>query len=368
MSQSGRMTVAMTLEQCWHRVPGGTAVAALGMARALGQGNAVEVIGVAAAHRSPPPAPWIPPVEMRHLPLPRLVLYEAWHRVRQPAVERATGPVDLIHATALTVPPRTVPLIVTIHDLAWLDAPQNFTRRGVGFFDRALLVAKRDADLVLCPSLATRDACLRYGFEEKRVRVTPLGVDTEPATRDEVTRVKRDYGLERPYVLWTGTIEPRKNLPGLLRAFERIDAAVDLVLVGPKGWNEDLEPLLGEQGERIKRLGFVPRADLGPLYAGATVFCWPSFLEGFGFPILEAMAQGTPVVTSRGTATEEIAAGAGILVDPGDPRSIAEGIETVLSDEDEARELAQRGRSRAAGYSWARTGELLESAYREVVG
>ena len=368
MSKAGRMTVAMTLEQCWHRVPGGTAVAALGMARALSQGDGVEVIGVAAAHRSPPPPPWNPPVVVRHLPLPRLALYEAWHRLRQPAVERATGPVDLIHATALTVPPRTVPLVVTIHDLAWLDEPQNFTGRGVGFFDRALLVTKRDADLVLCPSRATRDACIRYGFEEARLRVLPLGVDAEPATQDEVARVKRDYGLERPYVLWTGTIEPRKNLPGLLRAFERIDAPVDLVLVGPKGWNEDLGPLVDKQGDRVKMLGFVPRTDLGPLYAGATVFCWPSFLEGFGFPILEAMAQGTPVVTSKGTSTEEIAADAGILVDPGDPRSIAEGIERVLSDEGVARELAQRGRSRVAGYSWERTGELLVSAYREVIG
>ena len=368
MSVAGRMTVAMTLEQCWHRVPGGTAVAALGMARALSEGDAVEVIGVAAAHRSPPPAPWNPPVKVRHLPLPRLALYEAWHRLRQPAVERATGPVDLIHATALTVPPHTVPLIVTIHDLAWLDEPQNFTRRGVGFFDRALIVAKHDADLVLCPSHATRDACLRYGFEANRLRVLPLGVDAEPATQDEVTRVRRDYGLERPYVLWTGTIEPRKNLRGLLRAFERIDAPIDLALVGPKGWNEDLEPLLAKQGERVKTLGFVPRADLGPLYAGATVFCWPSFLEGFGFPVLEAMAQGTPVVTSRGTSTEEIAADAGVLVDPGDPGSIADGIERILSDEGEARELSQRGRSRAARYTWERTGELLESAYREVIG
>lgn len=367
MPEAHRITVALTLEQCWHRVPGGTAVAAIGMARSLAERGHVDPIGVAAAHRSPPPAPWTPPIETRHLPYPRLVLYESWHRLRRPRVERATGPVDLIHATALTVPPRTAPLIVTIHDLAWLDAPENFTRRGVGFFDRALRVALRDADLVLCPSHATQEACLTYGFEEKRLRVLPLGVDVEPASQDEVARVKRNYGLERPYVLWTGTIEPRKNLPGLLRAFERIDEPVDLVLAGPKGWNEDIEPLLSRQEERIKTLGFVPRGDLGPLYAGAVAFCWPSFLEGFGLPVLEAMAQGTPVVTSRGTSTEEIAADAGILVDPGNPGSIAAGIERVLSDADVARDLARKGRERAAGYSWERTGELLESAYREVI-
>ena len=367
MPESERITVALTLEQCWHRVPGGTAVAGLGMARALAARNAVEVIGVAAAHHAPPPAPWVPPICVQHLSLPRIALYESWHRLRRPSVERATGPIDLIHATALTIPPRTAPLVVTIHDLAWLDAPQNFTSRGVGFFDRALRIAKEEADLVLSPSRATKDACVEYGFEKERVRVLPLGVDVDPVTPDEILRVKRNYELERPYVLWTGTIEPRKNLPGLLRAFRRIKAPVDLVLAGPAGWNEDLDPLMKDQAGRIKALGFVPPEDLTPLYAGAVAFCWPSFLEGFGFPVLEAMAQGTPVVTSRGTSTEEIAHDAGILVDPRDPAAIAHGIERIISDEGLARELAVKGRERAAAYSWDRTGELLEAAYREVI-
>src|SRR3990170_2089403 len=121
------MRVAMTLEQSWHRVPGGTAVAALELARSLTQGDGLELVGVAAKHAREPDAAWRPPVPVAHLPLPRLALYEAWHRLRRPRVERATGPVDIVHATTFAIPPRSAPLVVTIHDLAFLTYPGFFT-------------------------------------------------------------------------------------------------------------------------------------------------------------------------------------------------------------------------------------------------
>lgn len=361
-----RLRIALTIEQCWHEVPGGTAVAALGMARGVAATGDADVVGVSAAHRGPPPDPWAPPFEVRSLPLPRIALYESWHRLRAPKVERATGPVDVVHATAFPTPPRSAPIVLTIHDLAWLEDPTHFTARGLSFFRRGLDLALRDADLVVCPSEATRADCLRHGFAPGRVRVVPLGVDAERAAPNDVEDAKHRHGLTRPYVLWAGTIEPRKNLGGLLDAYRRLDADVDLVLVGPKGWNEDLDARLGDDRDRVHVLGFVPAADLGGLYAGASVFCFPSFMEGFGFPVLEAMAQGTPVVTSAGTSTEELAGSAGILVDPRDPAAIAAGIERVLSDEALAGELALAGRRRAEGYTWERTGRLLVDAYREV--
>jgi glycosyltransferase involved in cell wall biosynthesis len=116
----------------------------------------------------------------------------------------------------------------------------------------------------------------------------------------------------------------------------------------------------------VRFLGFVPALDLGPLYAGASAFCFPSLLEGFGFPVLEAMAQGTPVVTSRGTSTEELADGAGVLVDPLEPASIAAGLEEILSDPGLAARLGAAGRRKAAEYTWARTADLVARAYREV--
>ncbi len=358
----------MTLEQCWHRVPGGTAVAALGMARALSLRDELDIAGVAALHRGPPASPWSPPVGVHHLPLPRAALYEGWHRLRRPAVERATGTVDLIHATSIAIPPKSAPLVVTIHDLAFLKDPSHFTARGLRFFHRGLDLARSQADLVLCSSEATMRACLEAGFKTHALRHVPLGVDATRADPTSVDRVRRHYGLTRPYVLWTGTIEPRKNLPRLLEAFRDVEADVDLVLVGPKGWKEDLDKLLTDPRGRVRVLGFVPQADLASLYAGASVFCLPSLLEGFGFPVLEAMAQGTPVVTSRGTSTEELAGDAGILVDPLDPGDIARGLTWVLAGSGRAHELGVAGRARAAGYSWRRTAALIADAYAELTG
>ena len=152
----------------------------------------------------------------------------------------------------------------------------------------------------------------------------------------------------------------------MLRAWAQVKANADLVLVGPEGWNEDLDEHIGAARDRVKVLGFLPHGDLAPVYAGASVFCYPSFTEGFGLPVLEAMAQGTPVVTSSGTATEEIAEGAGLLVQPDDTASIAEAIELVLNDGELAARLSHDGRERAQRYSWDQTAEKTLAAYREV--
>jgi glycosyltransferase involved in cell wall biosynthesis len=284
---------------------------------------------------------------------------------RRPAVQRTTGRIDVIHATTLAIPPRSAPLVVTVHDLAFLCYPEHFTRRGLRLFNRGLELALTDADRVICPSYATRRACLEAGFEDGRLQVVPLGVEIAPASDAEIGRVKRIYHLERDYVLWTGTIEPRKNLRRLLEAWMTIDADLDLILAGPMGWREDLDALIGPEGS-VRRLGYVERPHLAALYAGARLLCWPSLLEGFGFPVLEAMAQGTPVVTSRGTSTEELAGNAAMLVDPLDVGSIAKGIESVLSDERLAAGLSHAGRDRVLRFSWAHTADLLVNAYVEV--
>ena len=362
--------VAFTLEQCWHAVPGGTAVAAIELARALLEREDVELVGVSARHRAAPPEPWRPPIPVRALPLPRLALYEAWHRLRRPAVERATGRVDVIHATGIAMPPATRPIVSTVHDLAYLDHPEMFSRAGLRFFRRALELTLAEATLVLCSSQATLRRCRDAGFEERRLRHVPLGVRVAPVTGEQVRATRARFGLDRRYVLWTGTVEPRKNLRGLLRAFERVDASVELALVGPAGWSEDLEAVLRSLAEpvraRVHRLGWVQREELAALYAGASVFCFPSLLEGFGFPVVEAMAHGTPVVTSLGTSTEELVEdGAGIAVDPRDEPAIAEALSRILADADLAERLSRAGRARAATYTWARTAELVREAYVE---
>lgn len=364
--------VAFTIEQCWHRVPGGTATAALALGSALDGRDGVDVIGVAARHRGPPPSPWQPTFPVRHLPLPRPVLYEAWARVGRPHVERATGPVQVVHATTIIVPPRSAPLVVTIHDLAFLHDPSHFTRRGVRAFQSGLARVRRSADVVLCSSSATADDCERAGVGADRLRVVPLGVEVAEATGHDVEAARRRYGLSAPYLLFVGTVEPRKNLDGLLAAFARlvragVPADLQLALVGPAGWGPELETLLAaaepEVTGRVRRIGFVPEAVKRALLAGAAALCYPSRREGFGLPVLEAMAQGTPVVTSRGTSTEEVAGGAAVLVDPTDPDDIASGIVEALR---RRRELAALGRARAAEATWARTAALTRAAYAEV--
>ncbi len=355
----------MTLEQCWHRVPGGTAVAGIEMARSLAEAEGIDIIGVAAAHTSPAPDPWTPPIEVRHLSLGRRALYESWHRLRVPKIERATGPVDVIHATTMAIPPRSVPLVVTVHDLAFIHYPDHFTRHGIRFFNRGLELARREADIVVCPSRSTIADCEEAGFETGKLRLVPMGVRPRRVAKPEVAQVKEKYGIGS-YILWTGTVEPRKNLPSLISAFAEIaeDIEQDLVLVGPAGWHEDIAALVPSDLEkRVRWTGFVPDSDLWALYAGASVFCYPSVLEGFGFPVLEAMAQGTPVVTSRGTSTEDLVGTAGVLVDPSDPSDIAGGIRTALTD---AARLRRAGPQRARSFTWEKTAALLADLYREV--
>ncbi len=359
--------MAVTLEQCWHDVPGGTAQAALESVRAVLAHGRVDQIGVSARHRHDPEPAWTPPIPVRPLPLPRLALYESWHRLRRPEVQRATGPVDVIHATGMAVPPPSSPLVVTVHDLAFLDAPAHFTRRGVSFFHRAIDLARRDATLVIVPSAATLAACRDHGFSADRLRHVPWGIDPRPASPAEVSAARRRHGLDGPYVLWAGTIEPRKNLPALLDAFASLpERGARLVLVGPQGWNTDLDHRLRRLGDRVRSVGFVSPEELRALYAGASVFCFPSLQEGFGLPVLEAMAQGTPVVTSCGTATEEVVGDAGVLVEPRDVAALAEALGGLLDDPVGAAELGRRGARRAVSdFSWEITASRLEAVYEE---
>jgi glycosyltransferase involved in cell wall biosynthesis len=182
----------------------------------------------------------------------------------------------------------------------------------------------------------------------------------------EAAEVRRHYGIERPYVLFCGTQEPRKNLPRVLEAFRRVaHPDLELVLAGPPGWKEDLSDGMASLEGLVRPLGFVPPDDLGALYAGASVVAYPSLGEGFGLPVLEAMAHGVPVVTSAGTATEEVAGDAALLVDPIDTDAIAGAIDRVLNDADLAESLGAAGKVRAASFSWDRSAELVAAVYAE---
>ncbi len=353
--------VAYSYEPCWHRVPGGTAMSALRTATALLDRDDVALVGFAARHLRSPSPPFQPVSPVSQLRLPSRVLYESWHRRGRPPVETATGPVDVIHGTGGVTPPRTAPLVVTVHDMAVYRYPEYFTANGRRFLRAALDAARDRADLVLCPSEATRADCEVFGFDPGRLRVVPWGVDTEVADDAAVARVRRQYRLPETFLLFVGTAEPRKNLDMLVRALSRARNVPPLVIAGPGGWGD-----VGLGPNDCLQLGFVPQDDLGALYRAAAAFVYPSLLEGFGMPVLEAMAQGTPVVTTAGTATDELVVdGGGMTANVDSASSILRAINDVLADRDD---LSAEARQIAATYSWERTAALTVGAYREALG
>lgn len=351
----------MTLEQCWHDVPGGTAVAALELLVALREYHRdVSVRGVSAIHLRRPAEPWRPTVGVDVVFAPPKLIYDMWNRGIGNVGRRA----DVVHATTLLVPPTSRPLVVTVHDLAVLHEPEHFTPRGVRLFTGGLASIRDRAAVVCCSSLATMQDCRAAGIEADRLRHVPLGVRVRHISAGEVAAMRRSLGIDGPYLFATSTLEPRKNLPALLEAVASDPSLPRLLVAGPKGWGPSIEPLVRTLGDRVRLLGFVDRRTQAQLYAGAAAMCYPSLREGFGLPVVEAMAHGTPVVTSRGTSTEEVAAGAAVLVDPHDVSDIARGIGEALS---RSEELSTRGRARAAELTWERTAALTVAAYREAL-
>lgn len=351
--------VAYTIEQCWHGTPGGTAVAALRIARELAQHREVDLRLVSGRHALMPAPEYRPTGAVAMLPTSGAVLYEAWLRLNWPKVESVVGDVDVVHATGLIPAATAAPLVVTVHDLAFVHDPGQFTRHGVRVMRRALDVIARRARRVICSSRATMRDCERIGLDPARLRHVPLGVDAVAVDPSEIERVRRRYLLPDEFILFVGTLEPRKNLRRLVAAVRHDDIDLPLVVAGADGWGD-----LGLDDDRTTTfLGFVPGDDLAPLYAAATVFAYPSEREGFGLPVAEAMAQGTVVVTSRGTSTEEVAGGAAVLVDPFDVASIGRGILEALDRRDE---LAPAGRRRAAELDWSVAAEQTLAVYREL--
>jgi glycosyltransferase involved in cell wall biosynthesis len=357
------MTVAYTLEQCWHDPPGGTAVAALEIARQLEGRDDVEIRYVAGKHARIPIAEYRPPGPVAMLPLARPWLYETWTRVNWPKVESVTGPVDVVHATGLVPSATSSPLVVTVHDVAFVHDPDKFSRHGAGLMRRSLAVIRRRADLVICPSRSTVADLVDLGVDRSRLRLVPLGVHPSSVAAGERRRVLRAHRLPDEFVLFVGTLEPRKNLVRLATAHAARGGPEPLVVVGAEGWG-DLGELAGRARADTRFLGFVPADDLVALYAAATVFAYPSEREGFGLPVAEAMAAGTPVVTSRGTSTEEVAGGAAVLVDPFDVDDIVRGLEEAF---DRRAELSVAGAARAAELSWSNAAQRTVEVYRELL-
>jgi glycosyltransferase involved in cell wall biosynthesis len=263
--------------------------------------------------------------------------------------------------------------VVTIHDMTFISHPEWHERSKVVFFRYWIETACRHADVLVCVSNATADRLLDFRHPRGRVVVAPHGVDLKifsPQAPDAAaTRVFEQLGVVEPYLLFLGTVEPRKNVPGLIRAFDALSEKyrdLSLVIGGIPGWGESqVEDATRHtrHPERIRRLGYVPEPAMPVLLRRAAVVAYPSFEEGFGLPVLEALASGAPTVTTRGTAMEEASAGAARLVTPGDTSELAQAIDDLLTAgiSESQREI---GRAVAARHTWAASADKHIEAYR----
>jgi glycosyltransferase involved in cell wall biosynthesis len=272
----------------------------------------------------------------------------AWYPVGLPRRARRAR-VDLLHCTTFRAPTRSpVPLVVTVHDLAILRYPDAFNRWTRTYSSVFVPRAVRAADRIISVSQFTKRELVEL------LDVAPDRIRVIPHASGEEFRAE-GAAAEGEYVLAVGTLEPRKNLARLVEAARR--TGVELRVVGARGWGG-----VEVDGAGVRWLGQVADDELARLYRGALCVAYPSLYEGFGLPVLEAMACGAPVVTSAGGATEEVADSAAVLVDPGDPRSIAAGLEEAISRRDD---LARLGSERAALRNWDRVADETVEVYRE---
>jgi alpha-1,3-rhamnosyl/mannosyltransferase len=300
-----------------------------------------------------------------------------WYPLAVPRAARRAK-LDVVHHPRYAVSPEPglrAPVVVTMHDVLVLSAPELFSAPIRANFRALAGPLARRAELVLTGSDASaRDIAEHLRVPEDRIRVTPYGVEARfrPVAPDPAG-LRARFGIDRPYVACVGTLEPRKNLATVLRAFARVAERhgpdVALVVVGGRGWrNAEFEAELARVRGEVVLTGFVSDEELVALLAGARCFAYPSLHEGFGFPPLEAMACGTPVVTSDRSSLPEVAGNAGLLVDPTDPEAVAAAIGRLLTDDELHANLRAAGLERAASYTWERCAGQTADAYRSAAG
>lgn len=267
------------------------------------------------------------------------------------------------------------PVLTTVHDLSVLRHPDWHPADRVRWYERDFMTALPRTSHFITVSAFTRAEMVELlGLPAERISVIPLGPRAcfRPRPAEERERRLRALGLPRSYLLFVGTLEPRKNLEGLLAAYALLPAALrrryPLVVTGMGGWSgEPLETVARRHriGPDVRITGYVDEDTLAVLYSGARALVWPSWYEGFGLPPLEAMACGTPVITSDRASLPEVVGDAGLLVDPGDRDALADAMRRVVEDDPLAVRLGERGIARSAEFSWARAAQAHAALYRQ---
>lgn len=317
-----------------------------------------------------------PRVRFVHSPLPteKPTVRIAWEQTAGVSVA-VRERLDVVHAPVNVTPLVTgVPRVVTIHDLAFHLYPEQYPGAKQRYLRLMTRLSVQRAARVIAISESTRQDILRlYDCAPERVVVVPNGVSDayQPLPADAVAAFRQAQGLPEHFILFLGTLQPRKNLDALLRAYARVADTVGwpLVVVGADGW--DFQPVYRtaqELGiaEQVRFAGFAPQETLPLWYNAASMLVYPSLYEGFGLPLLESMACGTPVIAANTSSLPEVVGQAGLLIAPRDIEGLARAIQTLARDGGLRQELAERGLRRAAGYSWRATAQQTLEVYRDV--
>ncbi|MCB9451767.1 MAG: glycosyltransferase family 4 protein [Anaerolineaceae bacterium] len=351
---------------------------------ALSQFDQVTDYGLFVSGASPAQLPPLPGKNFAWKPtrLNPTWLARIWQRARLPVpVEVFTGRTQLYHATDFVLPP-TLPgtkTLLTVHDLSFIRVPEAASPGLRAYLEMVVPRSTRRTDHILADSEATRQDLIElYNLPPEKITVLLSGVDAcfQPVVDSGVLMTTRShYNIgECPYILSVGTVQPRKNYTRLVQALANLRQTgldVGLVIVGGRGWLEDtIYKTIQETGmdEFVRFTGFAEENDLPALYSGAVCCALPSLYEGFGIPVLEAMACGTPVVTSNISSLPEVAGDAGLLVNPYDVEELTEALRRLIEDSALRNDLIQRGFAQAKRFTWAESARHLHDIYQGMLG
>lgn len=305
-------------------------------------------------------------------PIPQSIGTVLFNKIRLPHLETFTGKLDVFHSSDWLQPKTAAFKVTTIHDLTTILYPKHHDQTIISNHANRLRLVKNEVDLIIADSHSTKnDIAKHLEINPDKVQVVHLAPDpiynnfaSQSASYQstQISKIKKKYQLEK-YILNVGTNEPRKNKQRIIKAVNQLNKKykkpIQLALAGGLGWGEQSK---SAQSNHIKQLGFVPTQDLPALYAGASAFVFPSLYEGFGLPVLEAMAIGTPVVTSNRGSLEEVAGSAAIRVNPLSTKDISLGIKKALSNRER---LISLGKTQSKKFSWEKTAKQTLNVYEQ---